>query len=47
MASLDNPQESIDDERLQRLQNLPLAKAGVLFAMALINTWSLLIANTD
>jgi len=37
MASLDNPQEDIDDERLQRLQSLPLAKAEVLFAMALVS----------
>lgn len=43
MASLDDPQEDIDDERLQRLQNLPLAKAGVLFVMALVS--NLVITN--
>jgi hypothetical protein len=47
MAPLDNPQEDINDERLQRLQNLPLAKAGVLFAIALVSNLLTIIATTD
>jgi hypothetical protein len=43
MASLNNPQQDIDDKRLQGLQSLPLAKAEVLFAMALVS--NLIFAN--
>jgi hypothetical protein len=47
MAPLDNPQENIDNERLQRFQSLPFAKAEVLFAMALVSNLILRITNTD